>query len=92
MTEKNIEKLAENASIIISLRTQIDDIINTTWRAINDDENKGKEKMIPYITAYKDVRKALSKAGVHKEDIDDYNDRFKNLPWENCGYKIPQLN
>lgn len=66
----------------------MENIINDTWKNL---DNNIKPKVEENIADYRLFRTKLIEAGVHRNDIECYDDSFKNLPWEDYGYKIPQI-
>jgi len=90
MTNKSIEKKIslDNATKIILLRGKIDSLISEVWIVIN---RKEKEKIQNYVKNYEQTRKELFQMEVALEDIESYDTRFRNLPWEAINYKTPKL-
>jgi|WetSurMetagenome_2_1015567.scaffolds.fasta_scaffold234546_3 hypothetical protein len=87
MTEQNIESIITHAGRIISLRTKMDNIISIIWGEINRSKDVQES-----VNQYNLVRGKLKEAGVSEEDISfSYDSRFKDLPWEECGYQAPQI-
>lgn len=90
MTEKNIQDLVLKTRHVNHLRQAISNVTQFTWGAMNAGTDNPKVK--EYILQYKELREELGKQGISQKDIAEYDNTFKNLPWRDCGYKIPKIN
>ena len=77
-----------SANLKIHLRGVAERAIDYVWYYMNHKSDRRVERE---MVAYKNIRKDMVKAGVPLKDISDYDNRFVNLPWAECGYQKPTL-
>ena len=84
VTDKEIGRAGE----VIKLRSGITNVINNIYLSLNEMGSSGVDENVGY---YKNFRIKLIEIGVPKEDIEDYDNRFINLPWKEKGYEIQRI-
>ena len=72
----------------INLRSRVDRLIGRTWGILGSKDDKSIEANIAH---YKLLRVEMSDVRIVKEDIESYDSRFINLPWNDCGYEVPNI-
>ena len=77
--------IIRNADEMLRLRSKVEGIIHSTWLALNFET----EKVVNgNVQAYKLLRRKITWSS---EERANYDERFKNLPWEALGYQVPKL-
>ena len=84
VTDKEIKRAVE----VIKLRSSITNVINNIYLSLNEMCSSGVDENVGY---YKNFRIKLIEIEVPKEDIEDYDNKFINLPWKENGYEISRI-
>lgn len=87
MKGKRIDALALSRTIA-DVKNLIKCVTDVALVAINI---KDGDRVNYCVNNYMNLRERLIGLGVPEEDVLAYDSRFKDLPWEDYGYKVPEI-
>jgi hypothetical protein len=84
-TNNTLIQIIRNADEMIRSRSRVEGAIHSTWSALNFGTKKNVAESVQVYTSLR------GKIVWSSEERADYDERFKNLPWEACGYQVPVI-